>query len=263
MNRKLFATFFVVVAGVVAFAAWSLIPHAESGVKSGLTVFCAAGLKKPVEASAQQYRQEFGVEVALQYGATGTLLSQLQVAKQGDIFIATDDGSLADARNLKLIGEYVAIAVQHPVIAVKSGNPKGIRSLSDLTRADVRLAIANPGSASISKVSRMLLGTQWDGIAAKAAVMKPTVTEIAMDMQIGAVDAAIVWDSTVPQFKGLEAVELPEFTKHRENASAAVLVACKRPEEALKFARYLAAPDKGGKIFRMHGFQLAATARQP
>ena len=58
----------------------------------------------------------------------------------------------------------------------------------------------------------------------------------------GAVDAAIIWDSTVPQFKELEAVEVPELTKHRENASAAVVTFTKQPQEALKFARYLSAP---------------------
>lgn len=263
MHRKLLAAFILVFAGALGYAVWSFIPRAQSGGKPVITVFCAAGLKKPVEAISDQYRKEHGVEVSLQYGATGTLLSQLQVAKRGDVFIATDDGSLADARKLNLIADVVAIAVQHPVIAVKKGNPKGIRSLSDLSRPDVKLAIANPGSASISKVTRMLLATQWDGISAKAAVMKPTVTEIAVDLQIGAVDAAILWDSTVPQFKGLEPVELPEFTKHRENASAAILAACTQPQEALKFSRYLAAPDQGGKVFQLYGFQLATAINGP
>lgn len=256
MSRKLLAlVLFAVAAALVALV---IVQRSHGGdTTRSITVFCAAGLKKPVEAIAQQYREELGIEVSLQYGGTGTLLSQLQVAKLGDLFIAADDGSLADARKLKLIAEVVPLVVQHPVVAVKKGNAKGIRALSDLTRADVKLALANPDSASISKVTRTLLAAQWDAIAAKAAVMKPTVTEIAADLQLGAVDAAILWDSTVPQFKELEAVELPELTKHRENASAAVLAACTQPQEALKFARYLAAPDRGGKVFLQHGFQLA------
>jgi molybdate transport system substrate-binding protein len=257
MNRKFLAAILLLVAVVLGYAAWSLMPSGHAGAKTELTVFCAAGLKKPVEAIAQKYREELGIEVSLQYGGTGTLLSQLQVAKQGDLFIAADDGSLADAQKLKLTKEVVPMVVQHPVVAVKKGNPKGIRTLADLTRADVKFAIANPDAASISKVTRKLLANQWDAFAAKASVMKPTVTEIAADTQIGAVDAAILWDSTVPQFKQLESVELPEFTKHRENASAAVLAFCTQPQEALKFARYLAAPDKGGLVFKEHGFQLA------
>lgn len=257
MHRRFFTILFLAFIALGC-AVWLFMYPKQGGGKTALTVFCAAGLKNPVEAIARQYQDECGIEVFLQYGPTGTLLSQLQIAKQGDLFIATDNGSHADARRLNVITEAVPIAVQHPVVAVKKGNVKGIRSLADLTRADVKLAIANPDSASISKVTRMLLAAQWEGIAAKAAVMKPTVTEIAADVQLGAVDAAILWDATVPQFKGLEAVELPELTKHRENASAAVLAACTQPQEALKFARYLAMPERGGKIFQQHGFQTGA-----
>src|SRR5215217_2656823 len=118
MNRKLLAILLLLSAAVLGYATWSIMPHGKNGTGATLTVFCAAGLKKPVEAIAQQYREELGVEVSLQYGGTGTLLSQLQVAKQGDLFIAADDGSIADARTRKLIQEVVPLVVQHPVVAV-------------------------------------------------------------------------------------------------------------------------------------------------
>ena len=223
--------------------------------KPTLTVYCAANFKKPVEEIANKYREELGIEVSLQYGGTGTLLSQLQVAKRGDLFIAADDGSLSDAKKLNVIKEVVPLAAQHPVIGVRKGNPKGIRAIEDLLKPEVKFALPNPEAASIGKVSRKLLAPQWEGLASKAAVMKPTVTEVAADVQLGAVDAAIVWDSTVPQFKELEAVEVPELTKHRENASAALLSFCTQSPEALKFARYMVAPDKGALIFKKHGFE--------
>lgn len=225
--------------------------------KPAITVFCAAGLKQPVEAVARQFLDELGIAVNLQYGGTGTLLSQLQVAKQGDLFIAADDGSLTDAHGRKLIRETLPLVEQRPVLAVQSGNPQGLHALDDLARNDVRLALANPDCASISKVTRRMLGAKWDTLAAKAVMMKPSVTEIAADLQLGAVNAAIVWNSTVPQFKGIEAVELPELSGHRENATAAVLATCDQPKQALMFARYLAAPDRGGKTFQQHGFQPA------
>jgi len=221
-----------------------------------LTVYCAAGLKKPVEAIAQQYQREEGVEVRLQYGGSGTLLSQLRVAKQGDIFIVADDGSLTDARKAEVITEVLPLAKQKPVIAVKPGNPKSIRFVADLMREDVKVALANPEAASISRVSKAVLGETWTKIAARAAVMKPTVMEIAADLSLGAVDAAIVWDSTAVQFK-LETIEVPELSARSENASACVLDFCTQPAAALRFGRYLAAPEKGGAIFKANGFKPA------
>jgi len=237
-----------------------------SASATALTVFCAAGLKQPVEAVAAKYRAEFGIEVRLQYGPTGGLLSSLRVAKRGDLFIAADDGSLADARKFELVREAIPLVRQHPVIAVRAGNPKNIRALPDLLRDDVKLALTNPDAASISRVTKAALAEDalidggrpvvvWEQLAARAAVMKPTVTEVAADLSLGAVDAAILWDSTVPQFKGLEVVEVPGLKRRVENASAAVLAFTSQPTAALKFARYLAAPEKGGEIFRQHGFQ--------
>ncbi len=231
--------------------------HASSPNAPTLSVFCAAGLKKPVEAIADQYRRESGVEVQLQYGGTGTLLSQIRAAKRGDIFIAADDGSLADARKFDTIREVIPLVRQHPVIAVQKGNPKNIRGLEDLLRDGVRVALANPEAASIGRITSAVLGEGWEPLAKHAAVMKPTVTEIASDLSLGAVDAAIVWDATVAQFSGLEAVEVPALAARVENASAAVLAACTQPVATLRFARYLAAPEKGGEIFAKAGFTFA------
>ncbi|NDF00615.1 MAG: hypothetical protein EB034_20445, partial [Verrucomicrobia bacterium] len=185
------------------------------------------------------------------------LISNLRVAKRGDLFIAADDGSVADARKFELVREVLPLVRQHPVIAVRAGNPKNIHSLTDLLRDDVKLALTNPDAASISRVSKAALGETWSKLAARATVMKPAVTEVAADLSLGTVDAAILWDATVPQFKGLLAVEVPELKDRVENASAAVLAVCSQPAAALKFARYLAAPEKGGAVFQSHGFQLA------
>jgi molybdate transport system substrate-binding protein len=257
MLRKLIAL--LLFSTAIALVVLALKP-AQKGV-STLMVYCAAGLKKPVEAIGLQYQKESGTQIELQFGGTGTLLSQLRIAKRGDLFISADEGSLADARKLGVIEEAFPLAVQHPVIAVAKGNPKGVKTLADLSRADVKLALPNPEAASIGKVSKKLLGPQWDVLAAKAAVMKPTVTEIAADVKLGASDAALVWDSTVPQFDGLEVIQIPELSAHAENATAAVLTSAKASVEVLKFARYLAAPDKGGAIFKQQGFQIAGGDR--
>jgi molybdate transport system substrate-binding protein len=218
-----------------------------------LMVFCAAGLKKPVEAVAAQYRTETGTEVQLQFGGSATLLSQLRVAQKGDLFLSADDSTIADARKAAVIKEVIPVAKQHPVVAVSAGNPTGIHTLADLLREGIGVALANPEAASIGKVTKAVLGEQYAALAAHAKVNKPTVTEVAADVKLGTVDAAIIWDATARTF-GLEIVEVPELTSHVENASAAVLSSAREPAQALRFARYLAAPEKGGAIFQANGF---------
>jgi ABC-type molybdate transport system substrate-binding protein len=76
---------------------------------------------------------------------------------------------------------------------------------------------------------------------------------VANDVRVGAVDAAIVWDATVRQVEGLEAVRLPQFDGVSATLSAAVLAGCRQPAAALRFARYLAARDRGLPHFERTG----------
>ena len=229
----------LILACALGAAAWRFRGTAKPASASppSLTVYCAAGLKKPAEAIAAQFREETGVTVQFQYGPTGALLSQLRAAQRGDLFLAADDGAIADARKYDVIREVLPLVSQSPVIAVRAGNPKNIRAIADLLRDDVKLALTNPDSASISRVSQAVLGETWKKLAARAAMMKPAVTEVAADLSLGTVDAAILWDATVPQFKDIEAIAVPELSSHSENSSAAVLTACAQPSAALRFAR--------------------------
>ena len=244
-------------AGVALYQRRTSVPMRANGSAppaAPLTVFCAASLKKSLETIAEQYRQDTGVEVRLQFGGSGTLLSSLRVAKQGDLYLPVDEGSVADARKAEVVREVFPIAVQRPVLAVRKGNPKNIHALDDLLRDDVKVVLANPEAASISRVSRKALGEKWDKLAAHATVMKPTVTEVAADVNLGTVDAGIIWDTVTAQFKETEAVKVPELSDIKENASACVLSFSTQPEAALRFAHYLTAPDKGGTVFQANGF---------
>ena len=147
---------FVAAVALVAVLLWqarTARPAAAPGQKP-LLLFCAAGLKLPVEAVAREYEQAFGVQVQLQYGGSGTLLSNLRVADVGDLFLAADESYINSARALGLLAETIPLARQRPVIAVARGNPKNIRTLDDLRRTDVRVAMANPEAASIGRTVR-------------------------------------------------------------------------------------------------------------
>jgi ABC-type molybdate transport system substrate-binding protein len=93
-------------------------------------------------------------------------------------------------------------------------------------------------------------------IADQRGVFKPTVNDVAADVKLGSVDAAIVWDSTVamPSFRGeLETLALPELDGPPNLVALCVLNSSRRPTAALKFARYLSARDRGLLSFAQFG----------
>ena len=255
-------------ACLVALLAWNQRPSGPrpareaSGSKSPsiepLVVYCAAGLKPAVEAIVSDYQRERNVTVQLQYGGSGTLLNNLKVAHRGDLFLPGDVSFIQLGRSNGLLAEVLPLARMSAVIAVAKGNPKGILSVRDLVRDGVRVSLGNPDSVAIGTVARTALtrSGDWSALASRALVFKPTVNDVANDVKLGAVDAGIVWDVTLQQYPELEVVKIPELETARSEVAACILRSSAQPTEALRFARYLAARDRGLRRFREAGFEV-------
>lgn len=225
-----------------------------------LTLYCAAGLRGPVEEIVHRYGRECGVAVNVQYGGSNTLLAQIEAGKVGDLFLAADDSYIHVARQKGLAAEVLPVAVMRPVIAVPKGNPKKVASVEDLWTKDLRVGLGNPDQAAIGKVVRDLLkpSGQWEKLARHVTakgVYKPTVNDLANDVKLGSIDAAIIWDALVEQYPDLEAVPATELAAGKGHVALCVLTTTAEPTAALGFARYLAASDRGLPVFRSMGYE--------
>ncbi len=228
---------------------------AEGGT---LTLYCAASMKLPVEQIIADFETETGNSVEVQYGGSGTLLSQLQVAPNAaDLYLAADMSYLEQGREKGLIAEVLPLAWMQPVLAVRAGNPLKLEQLEDLLAPDVRYGLANPDSAAIGRICREVMEKlgSWREFESAATVFKPTMPELANDLKLGTLDAAILWDATVAQHDGLEAIELPDFADRSFLEAVGVTQACEQPALALQFARYLQARDRGALTIVRHGFR--------
>ena len=259
MTNGLKVTAATAVAVVVLIGLLKCGGNKPAGPEQGtsLVMYCAAGMKPPVERIAKQYEAEYGVHVQLQYGGSGSLLSNMQVADKGDLYLAADYSYIEIAREKGLIAESMPVANLTAVIAVPQGNPKNIQSLEDLLRKDISVALGNPSAASIGKHTKKKLADQWPLLEKRvqaSGVFKPTVNELANDVKIGAVDAAIIWDSVTAQYTELEAVHVPLLDHSVKHVHVAILKNSGAPTEALRFARYLTARDRGLKTFLEMGY---------
>lgn len=257
----------VVAGGSLALLAatlWALIPaplegpgaDAAGSRQEPLALFCAAGIRPPVAELVADYGARYGVAVELTYGGSGTLLSGIDVSGRGDLYIAGDDSFLELARERGLASEVLTLAVMRPVIGVAAGNPHGLRSLEDLTRPGLRVGLANPEAAAIGKVGRGALRDAglWDALAARLKVEKPTVGELANDLALGTLDAALIWDATAAQSDAVEAVRDPRLDALPREVTLGVLTASQRPTASLRLARFLSSRDVGAPVFARHGY---------
>jgi molybdenum ABC transporter molybdate-binding protein len=246
-----------VLAVLVGLLAWH--PEQTDPTVQPLLVYCAAGMKLPVESSARAYEEEYGVPVQLQFGGSQTLLANVEVSNQGDLYIPADDEYLDKARARNLLSEVIPLARLSAVVAVRKGQAE-TASLTEMLRAKTTFAQANPDAAAIGKVTRDHLRKQglWDSLHQATVVYKPTVVDVANDVKVGTVRAGIIWDALALQYPDLELRTVPELSKATATVSVSVLRSSSQPTAALRFARYLAARDRGAQHFKQHGFQAIA-----
>lgn len=224
-----------------------------------IVFFCAASNRAVVEDIREEYEQEFGRSVQIQYGPSMSLLSSIEVSKSGDLYLPADDSFLAMAREKNLAAESLPIARMQGVVAVRRGNPKSIKSFDDLLRDDVHVVQAND-AAAIGKITRTVLNKSglWAKLDKATDAYRTTVTDVANDIKVGAADAGIVYDAVLHTYPDLEYVELPELRAVNSQIAIGVIATTKQPASALHFARYMAARDRGLPHYKSHGFRISA-----
>ena len=232
-----------------------------------LVVYCAAGVRPAVEPMADQYKAEFGIAIEIQSGSSGALEAQIRASKglrSGDLYIPAAEDPFIDRNRAgtaaaeqtgrePFLAEVIPLAKFRLVLAVAPGNPKNIRSLDDLFKPGISYLTANDEAAVGRKTKEVLEAAgQWERVR-KSGRQLPTVTEIVTSVLLGSnADAGFIWDANARQHN-LEIVEIPELQSEPSRISASVITTSTNPTGALRFARYLAAPEKGQKSFaRLH-----------
>src|SRR5262245_16218729 len=221
-----------------------------------LIVHCAASQRPPLEDIVKDYQRETGQAVELRFGNSQQVLSQLQITGSGDLFLPADEVYIDQAREKGLIAEVFPLARITAVLVLRPGFDKDITTWDDLVGGSIKVAQANPDGAAIGKLTREKLLTtgHWDALKERTTVFSGTVTEVANAVKLGNPDAGIVWDAVAAQFPELKVVHLPELDRVTARVLIGVVKSSPQPTEPLRFARYVAARDKGLKRFRERGF---------
>ncbi len=230
--------------------------QADSYVVAELEVFCAAGLRAAVEDVAQQYEVEYGVKMRLNYGGSGQLYGSLKL-RGGDLYIPADSSYIEVGENEGVIRKSMPLSYLTAGIVVPKGNSLGISSLADLARPEMKVGIAVK-SAAVGKFTHEVLAKTGllERIKSGRLSKFPTVNEVGAQVKLGALDAGIIWDALMSQYGELEFIRVPEFDAEPKLAAVGVIESSEHQTQALHFARYLAAKDKGGEVFQKHGFEI-------
>lgn len=224
-----------------------------------LVVYCAAGIKLPIEEITKNYSQEFGKKVTLEYGSSGELEAKLQQdasygKNRADLYIPADYTFSKRTQEKGLSFESLPMAKFELVLAVKPTDDLNIDSVTQLLEQKIPFVICNEKAGAGKKTMKGLKASNhWDDAKAAAKVVVPTVTEAANTIKTANdVRAGFIWNTTAKQFN-LKVIKLKELSALKSSINVNVT---KKNDAtaALHLARYLSSPEKGQKAFEKFGF---------
>jgi len=146
----------------------------EEAAPESLMLFCGSASKPAMEEISARFERETGIEVNTVFGGSGTLLSQIELSQQGEVYLPGSPDYIIIANRKKLLVENSERIVAYlvPAIITPAGNPAAVHSLSDLARPGTRVGLGNPETVCLGLYAVELL--EANGLL--ESVMKNVVT---------------------------------------------------------------------------------------
>jgi molybdate transport system substrate-binding protein len=92
------------------------------------------------------------------------------------------------------------VAETDMVIVVQKGNPKGIKTLADLTAEGLAVGVANPKQSALGALTQRMLEASnlYEKVEKNVKVKTPTADLLVNQIRTGSLDAVIVYRANTP-----------------------------------------------------------------
>ncbi|MDD1687828.1 molybdate ABC transporter substrate-binding protein [Methanoregula sp.] len=233
--------------------ATTIAPAASSG---SIIVFAGAGLKAPLDEIGTAFAQKYGIDVQYNYGGAGTLVTQMNLTKKGDVFMPGSTVEFQTAKDQGLVTTSQLVAYHVPVIAVQKGNPKNITTLADFARPGLKIALGDANATAIGKAgAKMFKKLNITAAVEKNVVTRtPTINELTVFMNLGQADAALLTLDQIDATK-VDAIVIPVKDNNVLVTPIGATTFSQNTGAADKFVAYVAS-DEGKAFFAKHGFPI-------
>jgi len=249
----------LLLAGLIAVI--HIISGCSGGEHNNITAFCGSASKPAMEEAAQVFEEKTGIKVYLNFGGSGTTLSQLKIAREGDLYIpgSPDYMVMAERDGVVYADSVKIIAYLVPAILVQEGNPKNIQSLHDLTHTGIEVGIGDPKTVCVGLYAYEIL--EYNGLIDEVREAGTIVTHAescsraASFVAFKSVDAILGW--RVFSYWNPDTIDVvylkPEQITRLAYIPGAISTFTEDRESAQSFLDFLASPE-GQEIFSKWGY---------
>lgn len=194
-----------------------------------------------------------GVEIAYSFAGSQQLAAQIAQGAQADVF-ASASGTQMDVfvKADRVTGRPETFTGNVLEIAVEPGNPKGVKTLADLSRPDLKVVLAAPEVPAGMFAAQAL---EKAGVKVTPVSLENDVKAVVSKVQLGEADAAIVYHSDIVSGGDhIEGVEIGADQNILAQYPIVVLKDSPNPEAARAFIEFVKSED-GQVILKRFGFQ--------
>jgi molybdate transport system substrate-binding protein len=229
-------------------------------------VFAGAASKPPTEEAVKAFEAKTGVKVDVIFGGSGYVLSQMMLGKKGDIYFpgSSDYMELAKRKEVVFPETEKIIVYLVPAINVQKGNPKNVKTLKDLARPGLKVAIANPegvcvGAYAVEIVESLFTPEEKEAFRKNLINYTESCEKTATAISLKAADAVVGW--RVFHYWDPERIETIPLDKSQVIRIGYIPVAVAKFASnralAQKFIDFLLSED-GKRIFRKYHYFMSA-----
>lgn len=224
--------------------------------KNVLHVYSCCDVATPAKISSKMFQEKYDAEVEFTIGMPNEIIPKLASTHESDVFTCgaayimdeVEKSGLITRQNRRVLG------YRRSLILTQKNNPKKIKSLTDLTKKDIKIAVSTTGS----------LKGVWDEITSKTGLTEKIQKNITLFADgcgelLGSivqkkVDAAFGWNTyKVLHTKAIDAVELSKEIQVYRSTLITITSFTENKETANKFIKFLLSKE-GKKIYTKYGW---------
>lgn len=239
--------------------------------EDGLRLYCGAAFKKPMEEIIEVFKAKTNITIDAVYAGAPTLLNQMFLIKQGDLFLAPSPDIMEKGirKSLVIPDSVRGLAFVVPCIDVQKGNPKHIMGLKDLLRPGVKVAMGNPemvyiGALTVEIVQKALTEGEIKTFRSNVVTYAEDFNKLATFLALRQVDAVIGfhylegWYPDKIETVKLKAKEIPRIGASR----IGVTTFSRNKERSQKFIDFVLSAESQKIFSKYHYFGSADEAFQ-
>ena len=161
-------------------------------LKGTVTVLAAASLTEVYDSLAKEFEKLHpSVTITASYGGSSALATQIVQGAPADLFATANEATMRTVTDAGLAdGTPIVYATNVLQLVVPPGNPAHVKTIADLTRPDVKVALCDKtvpcGSAAIALFAA-------EGITVTPVTLEQDVKSVLTKVELDEVDAGLVY----------------------------------------------------------------------